>query len=77
MNVPIEYQVWSGAQCAEYLNQAYKYFMRETQFAPGFPPRCDIPGHPRWSAKLVIEWATKPKQIPPQSRQLPGEARIY
>lgn len=65
--IPFDRQVWDGLQCAEYLGVSYRTFMRRTQWLPSFPKRCPVPGHPRWSAQAVSQWALG--EIPPESRQ--------
>jgi len=57
MDVPFEYVIWSAQQCAEHLGQSKASFLKRTQWADGFPRRLQIPGHPRWNAKQVTEWA--------------------
>lgn len=71
MNVPLESQIWSAQQCADYFGQSYNQFIRRTQYAAGFPKRCPIPGQPRWPAKAVTEWALRGESdsAPPESRQ--------
>lgn len=54
---PFEVQIWDANQCANYLGQSYSTFIKRTQYAPGFPARCPIPGQPRWPAKAVTDWA--------------------
>lgn len=56
--VPFEYVIWNARSCAEYLEQSYSQFVRRTQYIPGFPDRCPVPGQPRWRAQAVAEWAT-------------------
>lgn len=56
-SVPVELQVWDAGRCAEYLGQARATFLKRTQFTPGFPERCPIPGHPRWRAREIIAYA--------------------
>jgi hypothetical protein len=55
--VPFEYLIWDAQGCADYLGQSYSQFVKRTQYLPGFPARCPLPGHPRWPAKSVAEWA--------------------
>jgi len=52
-----EYELWSAKDCAEYLKQSYQTFIKHTQWADGFPPRCPVPGQPRWRARDVQRWA--------------------
>lgn len=56
-DVPFDRQIWNGQECADYLRQSYSLFMRTTQYRPDFPKRCPVPGHPRWSAKDVMDYA--------------------
>lgn len=70
IDVPFEYQIWTGEQCAAYLGHSYSNFIRRTQYVEGFPKRCPVPGQPRWSAKAVADWALGESQTsPPDSRQ--------
>jgi hypothetical protein len=70
MSVPFDRVIWTAEECAAYLGQAYKVFLRRTQHLPTFPKRCPIPGHPRWSAQAVTAWALgESQEIPPESRQ--------
>jgi hypothetical protein len=55
--IPFSRVIWSAQQCAAYLGQEYATFIKRTQYLPGFPARCQIPGHPRWPAMAVTEWA--------------------
>jgi hypothetical protein len=55
--VPFELLIWDAAECAAYLRIEKASFLKRTQFAVGFPRRLDMPGHPRWSAKAVADWA--------------------
>ncbi|UOF80945.1 hypothetical protein [Caudoviricetes sp.] len=50
--------LWTAKECAEWLKQSYSHFIQKTQYLDGFPKRCPIPGHPRWVAQDVIDWAT-------------------
>ncbi|OGT57499.1 MAG: hypothetical protein A3E01_08145 [Gammaproteobacteria bacterium RIFCSPHIGHO2_12_FULL_63_22] len=56
MTIPFERVIWDADQCAEYLGLSYSQFIKRTQYLEGFPPRCPIPGHPRWPANAVTEW---------------------
>jgi hypothetical protein len=71
MNIPFDRQLWSGQDCADYLGQAYSTFMKRTQYLAGFPPRCKIPGQPRWQAKAVSDWALAPRTDHEQGTQVP------
>ncbi len=65
MNVPFDRQLWSAKECAAYLGQSYSRFIQVTQYREGFPQRCPIEGHPRWSAKEVSDYALKrPHRLP-------------
>jgi hypothetical protein len=55
--VPFERVIWDADECAAYLRQEKASFLKRTQFATGFPPRLDLPGHPRWQALQVTEFA--------------------
>lgn len=57
LNVPFDRVIWTAEQCAQYLSQSYSQFMKRTQFETGFPPRCPLPGQPRWRAQAVADWA--------------------
>lgn len=63
---PFEFEIWDAAACAEYLRQEKSTFLKKTQYAPGFPPRLEIPGQPRWRAAAVAKWALG-AEIPPNS----------
>ena len=65
--IPFDRVIWNGRQCAEYLGVSYRIFMRSTQWHPSFPKRLPVPGHPRWSAQAVSQWALG--EILPESRQ--------
>lgn len=54
---PFDRVIWSAEQCAEYLEQSKATFLKRTQYLPGFPKRCPIPGQPRWPALAVTQWA--------------------
>ena len=54
---PLERQVWTAEECAAYLRQEKATFLKGTQYLPGFPKRCPIPGQPRWPAWPVTQWA--------------------
>lgn len=70
MSVPFDRVIWTAQDCADYLGQAYKVFLRRTQHLSSFPKRCPIPGHPRWSAQAVTSWALgETDKFPPESRQ--------
>jgi hypothetical protein len=56
-DTPFERRIWNAQECAEYLRQEVSTFLKRTQYVPGFPARCPIPGQPRWSAKAVTAWA--------------------
>lgn len=55
-SVPFEWVIWSAEQCAAYLGVEVKVFYR-MQHKDGFPPRLPKPGHPRWNALAVTQWA--------------------
>jgi hypothetical protein len=63
--IPLEYQVWGPQECADYLKQEKSTFLKRTQYATDFPARLSIPGHPRWSARAVVNWALQ-EEITPQ-----------
>lgn len=52
--IPFEYVIWNARECAEYLGQRYSSFIKRGQYVGGFPPRCPMPGHPRWRAADVV-----------------------
>jgi len=64
MTVPFDRVIWDAKQCAEYLGQEHSTFLKRTQYLPGFPPRCPIPGQPRWRAESVTVWALGPIHEP-------------
>jgi hypothetical protein len=55
--VPFERVIWDAQACADYLGQSYSQFVKRTQYQPGFPARCPVPGQPRWRAIAVTDWA--------------------
>lgn len=75
MDIPFDRQIWTAQQCADYLGQSYSQFTKRTQYRKGFPPRCPIPGQPRWSALAVTGWALRGETdiLPPESRH-PAQA---
>ncbi len=60
--VPFEFVIWDAQQCADYLGESKGKFLGRTQYLEGFPARCPRPGHPRWPAKAVCEWALGSRQ---------------
>ena len=57
MSIPFDRVIWDADECASYLRQEKASFLKRTQWRPGFPPRLDLPGQPRWQALAVTEWA--------------------
>ena len=55
--IPFDRVIWDARQCSEYLGQEYSTFLKRTQYLPGFPARCPMPGQPRWRAESVTAWA--------------------
>lgn len=55
--IPFDQVIWDANECADYLRQSYSTFIKRTQYLPGFPARCQIPGQPRWPAMRVTQWA--------------------
>lgn len=59
-DIPLEQQIWTAEQCAEYMSLTKAHFLRQTRYATAFPkPLDNFPGRPRWSAKEVVYWALK------------------
>lgn len=55
MTVPFDRQIWSAQDCADYLGQSRKDFLRKTRFLPDFPS--ELSSLPRrWPAKAITEW---------------------
>ncbi len=57
MNVPIDQQIWTAEQVADYFGITTPYFLRVVCFREGFPPRIAHLKSPRWAARAVIDWA--------------------
>lgn len=66
---PFDRVIWSAQDCADYLGQSYSQFTKRTQYLPGFPGRCPIPGQPRWRAQAVTAWALGESD---EARQIPA-----
>lgn len=58
--VPIEAQVWTTSDIADYLRMSEKYVRQTLVNEPGFPaPLKTIYRRQQWSAKQVIDWRMK------------------
>ena len=71
MTIPFDRVIWNAQQCADYLGQSYSTFVKRTQHLDGFPPRCPIPGQPRWPAQKVTEWALGSRTVHERGLQVP------
>ena len=66
--VPIELDLWSSTEVAQYLKVSEKQVTDRIACLPSFPCAIRLPtgekgrGHPRWEAADVIEWARKFKE---------------
>lgn len=69
--IPFDRVIWSAQQCADYLGQSHSRFLKKTQYRPGFPDRCPLPGQPRWRAQAVTAWALGESD---EARQIPANA---
>jgi hypothetical protein len=59
---PFELVIWTAQECADHLREEKSTFLKQTQFASGFPARCQKPGQPRWPAMEVCKWALGSRQ---------------
>jgi hypothetical protein len=58
MIIPFDRVIWDAKQIAEYLGVNYHTFLKQVRYQDGFPaPLSAFPGHPKWSAKAVSDWA--------------------
>lgn len=49
--------IWTAADCADFLRISYSSFIKKYQYKPGFPARLSNFDSPRWSAESVRAWA--------------------
>lgn len=59
LNVPIEFQIWTAADCAAYQHITKEHFLRVGRYEENFPKQLAMSDakRPRWAAKAIIEWA--------------------
>lgn len=61
LDLPLEAQIWTAADCAAYFQETRAYFLRNRRYDERFPrPLLMSSGmRPRWSAKAVIGYALR------------------
>lgn len=73
MEIPFEKRIWGAQAVADYLDINYDTFMKKVRYTPGFPPPLPaFPGHPKWCAGEVADWAL----ARPESRENHANSRI-